>query len=290
MELKGVVTALVTPFDSSENIDFDSLGKLIEQQLACGVKGFVPLGSTGEYYAMSFEERADVLKFVKGVVGNRALLVAGGNAGSTREVIRNVRKAEELGYEAVLLAPPYYSLPSQPELTAHYQAVLDNSGVELIIYNYPPRVGVEVGWETMDAFQANKRVIAIKESSGSLARAISIKHRYGEDYALSCGSDDVALDFLLWGATSWICGPANCFPRQTVAMVNAFENGDIRGAQEIMRKLYPAMLSLETGKFVQKVKYGCELNGLATGPTRMPLLPLTAEEKKEFSAAFALAS
>lgn len=290
MELKGVITALVTPFDANEDIDFKALEKLIEQQLAVGVKGFVPLGSTGEYYAMTAAEKASVLEFVKKVVGDRALLIAGGNAGSTREVIGNVRKAEELGYSAVLLAPPYYSLPSQPELTAHYQAVLDNSGVELILYNYPPRVGVEVGFETMDAFQKNKRVIAVKESSGSLARAISIRQRYGNDYQLSCGSDDIAMDFFIWGATSWICGPANCFPRQTVAMVDAFTRGDIAGAQAVMQKLYPAMLSLETGKFVQKVKYGCELNGIPAGPTRMPLLPLTSEERKEFAAAFALAT
>ena len=116
MELRGVITALVTPFDANEDIDFKALEKLIEQQLVAGVKGFVPLGSTGEYYAMTPAEKGSVLEFVKKVVGDRALLIAGGNAGSTREVIGNVKKAEELGYEAVLLAPPYYSLPSQPEL------------------------------------------------------------------------------------------------------------------------------------------------------------------------------
>ncbi len=282
MKLEGVITALVTPFDAKENVDFDALGRLIEAQLAAGVKGFVPLGSTGEYYAMDSAEKASVLKFVKEAVGTRAQLIAGGNAGSTREVIQNVRKAKELGYEAVLLAPPYYSLPSQPELTAHYQAILDAVDVELILYNYPPRVGVEVGFEVMDAFRKNKRVIGVKESSGSLARAIDIRMRYGDDYQLSCGSDDVALDFLLWGATSWICGPANCFPKQAVDIVSAHAAGDLARAKAVMGKMYGAMASLESGKFVQKVKYGCELAGIKCGLTRMPLLPLTDDEKRDF--------
>lgn len=290
MELKGIITALVTPFTESEDIDFDNFGKLLEDQIAHGIKGFVPLGSTGEYYAMNSDEKKSVLKFVKEVVGDRAQLIAGGNAGSTREVVGNVQAAQELGYDTVLLAPPYYSLPSQVELTAHYQSVLDNSDMNLVLYNYPPRVGVEVGFEVLDAFADNDRVIAIKESSGSLARAIEIKHRYGDAYQLSCGSDDVALDFLLWGATSWICGPANCFPKQTVGIFDAFASGDILGAQKIMRALFPAMLSLETGKFVQQVKFGCELAGIPTGPTRMPLLPLTDDEKEMFRQAFEAAS
>jgi 4-hydroxy-tetrahydrodipicolinate synthase len=290
MQLSGVITALVTPFGSNEDIDFDSLGTLIEEQISLGVRGFVPLGSTGEYYAMNADEKASILKFVKEIVGDRALLIAGGNAGSTREVVQNVRAAEKFGYQTVLLAPPYYSLPSQAELTAHYQAILDSSGVELILYNYPARVVVEVGFEVMDAFRDNERVIAVKESSGSLARAIDIKARYGSAYQLSCGSDDVALDFLFWGAGSWICGPANCFPKQTVEIVNAHEAGDLARAQEVMRKMYGAMSSLETGKFVQKVKFGCELNGLACGPTRMPLLPLTDEEKVDFERVYRVAT
>ncbi len=286
MKLEGVITAIVTPFDAKENVDFDALGRLLEDQMANGIRGFVPLGSTGEYYAMNADEKASVLKFVKEVVGNRAQLIAGGNAGSTREVIQNVGTARELGYDTVLLAPPYYSLPSQLELTAHYQAILAAVDVDLILYNYPPRVGVEIGFEVMDAFRSNKRVIAVKESSGSLARAIDIRTRYGDDYQLSCGSDDVALDFLIWGAGSWICGPANCFPKQTVEVVSAHAAGDLSRAQAAMRKLYRAMASLESGKFVQKVKYGCELAGIKCGLTRMPLLPLTNEEKADFRSAY----
>ena len=282
MKLTGVITAIVTPFKANEDVDFETLGRLLENQLSNGITGFAVLGSTGEYYAMAPTERAEVLRFVKKVVGVRGLLIAGANAGSTRDVVANVRTAYDIGYEAVLLAPPYYSLPSQTELIAHYEAVLAAAPVELVLYNYPPRVGVEVGFEVMDRFADDPRVIAVKESSGSLQRAINIVMKYGDKYQLSCGSDDVALDFLLWGATSWICGPANCFPRQCVEVVSAFNAGDILRAKTVMTRLYAAMASLETGKFVQKVKLGCELAGFPCGPTRMPLMGLDAEERAEF--------
>lgn len=289
MELKGILPALVTPYDDRDEIDFKVLGKLLEHLLAAGVHGFVPMGSTGEYYAMSTQERDDVLRFVKETVGTRGQLIAGTNAGSTRDVIRHTEAAKKIGYDTVLLPPPYYSLPSQEELLAHYNAVLDAVDVEVVLYNFPLRAGVEVSFEVMDALADNPRVIGIKESSGNLLRAIGIAERYGSKYQLSCGSDDQAFDFFLWGAKSWICGPANCMAGPTVRFYNAFVSGDLKAAQAAMRAIYPAMANLESGKFVQKVKYGCELAGIPVGETRRPLLPLNNAEKKEFARVVAAA-
>ncbi len=286
MELRGILPALVTPFDDRGQVDFPTLKELLNYQLENGVDGFVPMGSTGEYYAMSAGERQDVLKAVYDTVADRGLLIAGTNAGSTRDVIAHTEAAKKIGYDTVLLAPPYYALPSPDELNAHYQAVLDAVDVELVLYNYPPRVGVECGLATLDYFADDPRVIGIKESSGSLVRAIEIKERYGDKYQLSCGSDDIAFDFFMWGATSWICGPANCVIEPCVALYRKFMAGDIKGAQAEMRRLFPTMASLESGKFVQKVKYGCELAGIPVGEARRPLLPLTADEKRAFEKVF----
>jgi 4-hydroxy-tetrahydrodipicolinate synthase len=290
VELRGILPALVTPFDKAGETDFRTLERLVEYQLSKGVHGFVPMGSTGEYYAMSDQERIDVLKCVKEVVGKRGQLIAGTNAGSTRDVIRHTEAAKKLGYEAVLLPPPYYSLPSQGELLAHYSAVLDAVDVEIVLYNFPLRAGVEVGFEVLDALADNPRVIAIKESSGNLVRALEIHRRYGSKYQLSCGSDDQAFDFFMWGATSWICGPANCLVEPCVKFYNAFAAGDLKAAQAIAAALYPAMVNLESGKFVQKVKYGCELMGLPVGEPRRPLLPLGDVEKRELARVLAAAN
>lgn len=287
MQLKGILPALVTPFDRSGKVDHDTLASIVEYQLKAGVSGFVPLGSTGEYYVLDNEERRAVLKTVREAVGGRGVLVAGANGSSTREVVEQVQQTRDAGYTNVLIAPPYYALPSQEELIGHYEAILAAvPDVNVVLYNYPVRTNVEVGYGVLDAFRDNPRVIGIKESAGNLLRAIQIGTYYKDGYQLSCGSDDQALDFFLWGASSWICGPANCFAKQTVEIYNKFTAGDIFGAQAVMRSLFPVMASMEEGKFVQKVKYGCELAGFKVGNARLPLKPLTDDEKVAFRKVF----
>jgi len=287
MKLTGVLPALVTPFDAEGRIDFNAFEKLLLKLRADGVKGWVPCGSTGEYNAMTADERAAVLKFVASFASKDELLIAGTNGGSTREVIEHTRRAHDLGYGTVLLSAPYYATPAPDELVAHYRAVLDAVDVNIVLYNYPPKVGVEVGLSVLDAFVDEPRVLGIKESSGNLVRAIDIRSRYGSRYQLSNGSDDQTLDFYLWGATSWICGPANCMARACADLVSTIESGDWLKARDKMQVIYGAMSSLESGKFVQKVKYGCELAGTPVGVCRRPLLPLTDEEKAAFRTAMA---
>lgn len=285
MKLSGVMPALVTPYDANDKIDFKAFEALLAHLRAAGCSGWVPNGSTGEYNAMTADERAEVLKFVADFAKDDEFLIAGTNAGSTREVIEHTQRAYDLGYRAVLLSAPYYAMPAEDELIKHYQAVLDAVDVNLVMYNYPPKVGVEVTFDVIDALADNPRVIGIKESSGVLQRAVDIYSRYNGRVQLVSGSDDIALDFMLWGAESWICGPGNCMGRACVDLDNTFRAGDLEAAREKMVKLYKAMNSLETGKFVQKVKYGCELQGVPVGNCRGPLQPLSDEEKADFRAA-----
>ncbi|MGH8209262.1 MAG: dihydrodipicolinate synthase family protein [Steroidobacteraceae bacterium] len=285
MKLTGVLPALVTPFDDGGKIDFGKFEKLLLKLRADGVAGWVPCGSTGEYNALTAEERVCVLKFVAGFANKDEFLIAGTNSGSTWEVIEHTKRARDIGYSTVLLSSPYYATPAPDELVAHYQAVLDAVDVDIVLYNYPPKVGVEVGLEVLDAFVGNPRIIGIKESSGKLLRAIDIRSRYGDRYQLINGSDDQTLDFYLWGATAWICGPANCMAKACVDLVNTIESGDWLTARDKMQVIYGAMSSLESGKFVQKVKYGCELAGTPVGVGRRPLLALSRDEKAAFKEA-----
>jgi dihydrodipicolinate synthase/N-acetylneuraminate lyase len=118
--------------------------------------------------------------------------------------------------------------------------------------------------------------------SGNLLRVMDIRARYGDRFQVTNGSDDQTLDFYLWGATSWICGPANCMAKACVDLVKTIESGNWIAARDKALVIYGAMASLESGKFVQKVKYGCELAGTPVGIARRPLLPLNAEEKADF--------
>jgi 4-hydroxy-tetrahydrodipicolinate synthase len=285
MRLKGVMPALVTPFDRNNKVDFKALEKHMLSLRAAGATGWVPCGSTGEYFSMSNEEREEVLKFVKDFANDDEILVAGTNAPATRGVIENTVRAREIGYDTVLLATPFYTRPTQEELLAHYRAVLDAADVNLVLYNYPPKDGVEISFELLDALADDPRVIAIKESSGVLQRAVDIHARYKGRIDLVSGSDDIALDFMFWGADSWICGPANCMAKACCDLDRTFRSGDLNKAREMMTVLYRAMNILESGKFVQKIKYGCELQGTPVGVCRAPLGELTAAEKSEFRAA-----
>jgi 4-hydroxy-tetrahydrodipicolinate synthase len=285
MKLSGVMPALVTPFDASGKIDFNAFEKLLVHLREAGVTGWVPNGSTGEYFSQSTEERRDVLQFVKDFAKPGEILIAGTNAPATREVIEQTKMAKDIGYDTVLLAPPFYTRPTQDELTRHYEAVLSAVDVNLVLYSYPAKDGSDISFELMDHFADNPRVIGIKESSGVLQRAIDIASRYEGKIQLVSGSDDIALDFMFWGAESWICGPSNCMAKACCDLDRAYKSGDLGKAKDMMKVLYRAMNILESGKFVQKIKYGCELQGLPVGECRAPLGALTDDEKAEFRAA-----
>ena len=286
MKLEGVFTALVTPFDKDGEVDLKAMERLLDDQLKHGTTGFIPCGHTGEYYAMTAEERRRVIQFVAEWTGTKAALVAGANGSSTREVIEHCRAARSAGYSAVLLGAPNSSQPSQPELIEHYKAVLAAVDVNIVLYDLPSHAGVEVGFEVLDAFAANDRVIGIKESSGNVMRAAEIARRYGTSYQLMSGADYLAVDLFQWGARGWVCGSANCFPRQTNAIMKAALAGDFARAQAEARAVAPGMACLEAGKFMQKTKYACELHGVPVGLGRRPHLALTDAEKADVRRAF----
>ena len=282
MKLTGVMPALVTPFDANGEIDFKAFETHLTNLRAAGVSGWVPCGSSGEYNFMSDAERESVLRFVKDFARPGEILIAGTNAPHTKGVIANTQRAKEIGYDTVLLATPFYTKPTDEELLAHFKAVLDAVDVNLVLYSYPAKDGIEISLDVLDALADHPRVIGIKESSGVLQRAVTIATRYKDRIQLVSGSDDIALDFMLWGADSWICGPANCMAKACVDLDNTWRAGDIAGAREKMATLYAAMNILESGKFVQKLKFGCEVQGTPVGECRAPLGPLTDQEKAAF--------
>jgi 4-hydroxy-tetrahydrodipicolinate synthase len=285
MKLQGVLPALVTPFDAAGAVDLAALGSHMTNLRAAGVSGWVPCGSSGEYNLMSGAERAAVLRFVKDFARPGETLIAGTNAPHTAGVIANTLEARAMGYDTVLLAVPFYTKPTQAEIIHHFNAVLEACDVNIVLYSYPGKDGVEIGYEALDVLADHPRIIGIKESSGSLQRAIGIATQYEGRLQLVSGSDDIALDFMFWGADAWICGPANCMGRAVCDLDRTFRSGDLAKARAQMAVLYGAMNILESGKFVQKLKYGCELQGTPVGVCRMPLGPLTDAEKAEFAAA-----
>jgi 4-hydroxy-tetrahydrodipicolinate synthase len=277
----GVYPALVTPMTADEEIDLKTLAEFVNYLIEeGGVHGIIPLGSTGEYYALSAQERTEVLKTTIQTVAGRVPVVAGANAGSTREVVQYCRQAEQLGASGLLLAPPYYSLPRDDEIIEHFRVVNGSVGIPIMLYNFPGRTGVDMQPDLVERLAELKHVQYIKESTGDITRISEIISRLGDRITVFCGCDAFALEALLIGTPGWVCGTANVLPRQHVEIYRlAIEKQDFLTARARFYELMPFLsLAERAGKYTQYIKAGCSLTGHHVGPPRRPLLPIGAEE------------
>jgi 4-hydroxy-tetrahydrodipicolinate synthase len=281
MQLEGVYTPVVTPFDPQGEIDFETLTRVIEHQLQHGARGIVSCGTTGEYYACTFDERVALMTHTRDVARGEAQLFAGCNSGSTREVIRLGTVARDLGYDGLLLSAPHTSLPKQHELAAHYAAVATAVGLPIVLYNYPARAGVEIGFDALDEIADLREIVAIKESSGDFSRFLTLRRRYAGRIEVMCGSDDQAVDYFSWGVRSWLAGTANVLPRQHVAVLDSALRGDHALAHRLFEGMLPWVQDMESGSYNQKAKLGLAHLGIECGAVRQPLLPLAAATAAE---------
>lgn len=287
---KGIFVALVTPMTADEEVDLDALGAAVEAMISRGVHGIAPLGTTGEYYALSPDERRAVVERVVRAAAGRAAVMVGVNAGSTREVIAYAREAERLGADGLLLACPYYSLPTPDELVEHIRTVDANVGVPIMLYNYPARTGVDMTVDILERLVECGNVRYIKESTGDPARMTEIAARLGDAIALFCGCDTLAVEAFEAGAVGWVSGAANVLPDQLVELyVKAAEQKDIAGARAVFERMRPVLELLENGgKYTQLNKAGCGMMGRPAGPPRRPLLAPNDAESAALEQALAL--
>ncbi len=278
---RGVFPALVTPLTATREVDHATLATLVDYLIEDGgVHGVIPLGSTGEYYALTPEERQEVVETTIAAAGGRVPVVVGANAGATRDVVRYCSLAEQAGAAGVLLAAPYYSLPVADELFEHFRAVDGAIGIPIMLYNYPGRTGVDLVPELIERLAELDNVLYVKESSGDITRVSELLRCCGDKLTVFCGCDSQALESFLLGATGWVGGVVNCLPKSHVRLYElAVEKEDFLAARELYYKMLPVLAMIESGgKYTQFVKAGCEAVGRPVGPPRRPLLPATPEE------------
>jgi 4-hydroxy-tetrahydrodipicolinate synthase len=281
MVLEGIYTPLITPFHADGSFDLDALAELIERLIGAGVHGLISGGSTGENYAETVEERLELARFTVERVKGRLPVIIGTGAMRTPDSIALAKGARDMGADAILLATPPYSVPTETENALNALAIDRAADLPIILYNYPGRMGVQMGREFLDRVGRSRNVIGIKESSGDINRV----HLLARDYPhiqLSCGMDDQALEFFAWGARSWICAGSNFLPEAHIALYEACAvRGDFDRGRRIMSAMLPLMAILEQGgKFIQCVKHGVETTGLRAGPMRPPLKGLNKDEKR----------
>lgn len=282
MKFEGIYTPVITPHREDGSINLDALAAQIEYLIASGVQGLINGGSTGEYYAQSLEERLEVASFVKEVVGDRLPLIVGTVAIRLPDSIAVAEHAAKIGAAALLVGSPPYSVPTERENALNALAIDRAADLPIMLYNYPGRMGINMGEEFLDRVGRSRNFCAIKESAGDINRV----HLLARDYPhiqMSCGMDDQALEFFAWGARSWVCAGSNFLPFEHMALWRACAiEGNFDKGRRIMSAMMPLMRVLEQGgKFIQCVKHGCEMMGQYAGPPRPPLRPLNKDDKRQ---------
>ena len=281
MQFEGIWTPIVTPYREDFTVDEGALGDVVEQLIAGGVAGIISAGTTGEYYAQSFEERAWLAAKTHELIRGRVPLVVGTGALRTEDSIEFAKMAKDVGADAILVATPPYSVPTGREIALHALAIDRAVDMPVMLYNYPGRMGVNMDEETLDRLGRSPNFCGIKESSGDINRL----HLIARDYphlGILCGMDDQALEFFAWGAKGWVCGGSNFAPEAHVALYRAcVVGGDFTKGRAIMSAMMPLMRVLEQGgKFIQCIKHGVTMRGIPAGPPRKPLLPLNKDDKR----------
>lgn len=282
MIFEGIYVPLVTPFRPDFSIDYDAWGRVIDWQIDNGAHGIIVGGSTGEFFSLSQDERIEQYTFAKARIAGRVPLIAGINDLLVDRCYELAAAARDAGADALLVAAPPYSLPSQKELAAHCLRIDRIANLPIMLYNYPGRTGINMDEAFLTRVAQSRNVCAIKESSGDIDRIHLLAREYPQ-LQLSAGAEDQVLEFFAWGARSWVSVVANFFPRAAVRFYETcVVDGDFTLGRKIMSALLPLMYCLERGgKFLQSVKYACEIMNRPGGPVRPPMLPMEKELKRE---------
>jgi 4-hydroxy-tetrahydrodipicolinate synthase len=275
----GTYTALVTPF-RDDAVDEAAFTRLIEEQVAAGIDGVIPVGTTGESATLSMEEHLRVIELAVQVVNRRIKVFAGTGSNSTTEAIYLTQAAQKLGADGFLIVTPYYNKPSQAGLFAHYSALAEASWLPIIAYSVPGRTAMEIGVDTMASLVLkHPNIVAIKEAGGSIERFSQLRQALPDNVAILSGDDSMTLPALAVGTTGVISVAANLIPKQVGDMVRAFLAGRAAEAEQLHRKFYPLFRDLFIETNPVPVKTALARRGWMTDEVRLPLVPLQPQNR-----------
>jgi 4-hydroxy-tetrahydrodipicolinate synthase len=265
----GCTVALVTPFRDGE-VDYQALRELVEWHMAQGTHVLSPVGTTGESPTLSHDEHERVIAAVVERVAGRAKVLPGTGSNATSEAIRLTRFAAKAGADGALIVAPYYNKPTQEGMFAHFAKIAECVDLPLVLYNVPGRTGRNVEPETIERLAKCGPVVAVKEASGSLDQVSELLAR--TDLTVLSGDDSLTLPILAVGGEGVVSVVANLVPRDVIALINAYRNGDLAEARRLHLKLFPLcrdLLGIASNPI--PVKAALALLGRGNGELRLPL-------------------
>jgi 4-hydroxy-tetrahydrodipicolinate synthase len=269
---QGLFTALVTPFKAGA-VDEEALVRLVEQQIAAGVNGLVPVGTTGETATLSHAEHRRVVELTIEVAKGRIPVIAGCGSNCTDEAIELMRHAKTVGADAALVVTPYYNRPSQEGLYRHYAALNDAVQLPLFVYNVPSRTAGDITNDTLARLAALPNIIGIKDATGDLPRASLMRLMCGPEFVMLSGDDPSALGYIAHGGHGCISVTSNVAPEACVAMYRCALAGDFGGALAWQDKLIRLHKALFLDASPAPTKFALAALGLCEEEVRLPLAP-----------------
>jgi len=283
MQFSGTYTALITPFRDGE-VDVTAFQALIERQIAGGVDGIVPVGTTGESATLDTDEHIEVIRLAVEFAAGRCQVIAGTGSNSTAEAIELTAAAERAGATGVLQVCPYYNKPSQEGLFLHFQAIARSTRLPVMLYSVPGRSVIELAPETVARLAAIPNITAIKEAGGSVERINQLVQALPEGFGILCGDDPLTLPFIACGATGLVSVASNLIPDVIARLVRACLNGSFDEALAIQKQYYPLMRGL-MGLDVNPVpiKSAVAMQGHCRPEFRLPLAPLSAANSEKLA-------
>jgi 4-hydroxy-tetrahydrodipicolinate synthase len=273
---EGAITALVTPMRNG-GIDEQGLVDLIEFQIASGIHGLVPCGTTGESATLSFDEHKRVIELTVKTVKGRVPVIAGTGANNTLEAIELTESAKDSGADAVLSVVPYYNKPSQEGLFQHFKAILDAVDIPVVLYNVPGRTVTNMLPATVARLAVLPNVIGIKEASGNLSQVSEVIQLCPSDFIVLSGDDFTAMPTVLIGGKGVISVVSNLEPAKTAAMIEAARLCDVAKARALHYELFSLMGAMFCYPSPAPAKKGLEMMGrIASAEVRLPMTQMDA--------------
>lgn len=286
----GVITALVTPFRNG-HVAFDDLRALVEKQIAGGVQGLVPVGTTGESPTLDHGEHLEVIRAVVEAARGRVPVIAGTGSNCTSEAVSLTKRAHEAGADGFLQVAPYYNKPTQEGLFRHFSAVAEVTDKPVVLYSIPGRCVIDIAVPTVERLRkAFAHVNHIKEAGGSCDRVDQLRQALGADMTILSGDDALTLPFMSIGAKGVISVASNLLPADMVAMVNAALAGDFAKALKVHHRLYPVFKALFIEPNPVPVKAAMvHTRVISSAEVRAPLCELAPASRQALLAALASA-
>lgn len=266
---RGAATALITPFIDGE-IDYTSLGELIDMQIASGIDALVIGGTTAEAATLSDDERYKLYTFAKGKIAGRTRLILGTGTNDTRVALLHTRFAERLGCDGALLVTPYYNKGTEEGIEKHYLKVAESVDLPIIVYNVPSRTGVNLGFNLLDRLSNHPNIVGIKEASDSTDRLVTLA-AFGDKLHLYAGNDSQIFPTLALGGLGVISVMSNIIPRATRELCQAYFDGNCDKARAMQLRLLPFIKSLFMETNPSPIKHAMATRGLCTDEVRLPL-------------------